>query len=231
MAAKITGAGQSKSWKAHKTRVRSIFTEFRDAQKSLIGDMDISGVDLSPPHEAVLTDQRLYHYFAGWLVKVYRIPEGRRGAGEHLAPNSAVNYLSSFINEVKALFFSSSRVETVRFLQCLDANSNSKAARWFENLRRQTKRQLMELIVDTDKEMDQSAPYIYQHEIERLLKAYTSEQALEAAAAERRLCLLTTWQLVGRGGEASHISMRDLGIDTYFGGVVVRLYQNKVVSF
>ena len=120
----------SESWDHQKKNVKRIFAKFQQKNPTL--RESCAAWEELP--EKVLCDQVVYDRFANYLAKEYLSDDS--DPASFLTSQSAVNYLSSIINDASAKFKVAGDADVKLFFTCLDTKATTEQSRWLKTLKK-----------------------------------------------------------------------------------------------
>jgi len=224
---RLSSEGSSANWKAYKSKV---LTCFNDHFRPHLAE---SGEDIPPFDElaeGVLCDQKIHEQFAHYLANVHVIAQGNVNAGDHLAPGTSLEYLSTLINMARVKFVTG-KVCLQRsrdFMTCLNYKSETPDCTWLLGLRRNIRAITMERIRKGEQKADQASKSIYPNDTKTINLAYSRAGTKEAAV--RKFAILTCSQTCGRSAETSLLAYHCLIWDTCFNAVFGTSAQPKTLK-
>ncbi len=170
--AALSADGDSDSWLYQKATVERILGQFNTHDK--VTEANPDGVDGAPWNslpETIVCRRPYYERLAHFMVHVYKIPAGKKHAGQPLACDSVRNYMGTAINRAAAKFKAGGSVETQQFFFCLDTKSSSDSATWLLKLKKKIQRITFERARDAGELQDNSESALSNPPLERRLAA------------------------------------------------------------
>ena len=146
----ITADGDSESWALQKSNVARISEQFHAQEEECNGH----SFDTLP--EAIVCAQKYYERLATFLVRVYKIPVGKKNAGFPLATDTVLNYLGTAINRAINKWRGIGTLATKEFAFCLDIKSSAESAVWLRKLKKRITRICFERAKENGEQMDNS---------------------------------------------------------------------------
>jgi hypothetical protein len=228
-------SGNSDSWQLYRRNVASIFERFRDEKRRDVGVLlgATRGATRGLISEGHATDRELWELFATWLFQEYKIPAGKRGAGDGVAIDTAQNYLKCAINLARDVW------PKADFFKCLDKEEDQRRNEdrvWYLNLRENMWKCFFARAVENGEKIDESAPEIGLVHVEAMVEAYAryaTANALNPRARDghaRKFSILSLWHVAGRSGEIGFLSYKKLDWDEELQCVHVEVAQMKTTK-
>ena len=236
--ARIGGqSGTSDAWVAYKRNVAGIFKRFRDEicpnVGVLVGATRGGGTHTSLISVEDATSRALWETFATWLFEGYKIPSGKRGAGDGVAIETAQNYLKCAFNLAREVH------PRADFFKCLDKEEDNRRNEdrvWYLNLRENMWKHFFARAVEQGDKIDESAPEIGLVHVQAMVRAYSLYATANAAGARardghaRKFSILSLWHVAGRSGEIGFLSYKKLDWDEELQCVHVEVAQMKTTK-
>lgn len=224
---RLSSEGSSANWNAYKSKVLTCFNENFRPHLAESGEVIPPFDELA---EGVLCDQKIHEQFAHYLANLHVIAQGNVNAGDHLAPGTSLEYLSTLINMARVKFVTGKDClqRSRDFMTCLNYKSATPDCTWLLGLRRNIRAIAMERIRKGEQKADQASKSIYPNDTKTINLAYSRAGTKEAAV--RKFAILTCSQTCGRSAETSLLAYHCLIWDSCFNAVFGTSAQPKTLK-
>ena len=222
--AQLSSEGDSENWNKYKTNVLSCYERFRSHDESL----NLLPWEQLP--ESTVCDRKIYNQFAHYLINTHLIEEGHKNAENHLAVDTALDYLNCLINMGRVRFAETRNAskDAKYFMTCLNPKASTPDSIWLQGLRRNMRATVMARVARGEQLSDQSVPPLYPHDTKEVNLAYSRKDGKDAAV--RKHAVLTCQQCCGRAGETSLLSYFAMQWDSHFQAIFVTCAQPKTLK-
>jgi hypothetical protein len=159
------------------------------------------------------------------LAKDYLIDTGTH-KGKHLSTDTALNYLSSAMNQASSRFKATTVSDATRlFFTCLDPNSFTDEAQWLKRVKKEVIRWNFQRAMLAGEKMDHSAEPLFLEDVKAMCKSYAKEGSRQAA--RRKLAIKTLYQSAGRSSEIAFMHLDGMYFCRKFQCVIADVPQSK----
>ena len=171
----LLSGGQSPSWLKQKANMMRILFESGATKGKPLDRMRVQE----------LCDRTFWGKLCTYLIEVYKSPPGTKNAGKYLRASNILNYLRSMMHLAQGIVGAEQQAQD--FFTCLEPNSSTASAIWFNGLKKNVVRVTFERAVENGDTIDGSELPLYVEHIISISRAYAQVNTAEAAGVRAHI--------------------------------------------